>query len=416
MEEKKVRSLTRELKLREFQFNSIFEFSEAIYTSFEVDSIVRIFFSTIMGQLGVSKAFVFDSEHHLLRKRGFVMSDEEIKLFQEHIKTLGGDWFWHKTDELPPELQQLAELLSQKKIRHLVNISETDKKVVVLGLCDRMTGQELTNENIEYCFVMGKFAVSGIDNALMVKQLIEKKRLEHEINIARDIQKGLLPQEVPELENFEISVIYEPTNEVGGDYYDILKWRKDRLPVLIADVEGKGLSAALLAASSQAVFHSLNELYFFEPCKFIAKANEMIYDFTRGNRFITLFWMLVNDQTRDVTYVNAGHEAPYLLSGDSVSRLSKGGFLTGFMETAEYEKETVTLQSGDIIAAFTDGVPEVENPEGDEFGLDYLVKFIQERRDLSAMEITSAVFAATKEFSRGKKFRDDFTLIILKAK
>ena len=423
----KIRRLKKELKLKEFQFNSIFEFSETIYSSFDVNNVVRIYFSTLMGQLGVSRAFFYDSENHLFEKRGFKPSEEEIKTVSKNLEKLGSDWFFLKTADLDPgakeflepdakELKELKALLIAKKIHCLVNISDSEKRTAVLGMGARFTQKELTNENVEYAFFVSRFAMSAIENAILINRLIETKRVEHEMKIARDIQLSLLPQSVPELENFELGVIYQPINEVGGDYYDILKEWKGALPVLIADVEGKGLSAALLAASSQAILHSLNQLYFFDPGKFIAKANAMIYEFTRGNRFITLFWMLVEDEKRSITYVNAGHAAPFLISGDRITRLEKGGFLTGFVDTAQYETETLELAPGDIIAAFTDGVSEVENNEDEEFGEDGIVDFIKKNRHLPARQMADALFDAITDFSEGKRFRDDFTLIILRVK
>jgi sigma-B regulation protein RsbU (phosphoserine phosphatase) len=417
MEERQISHLTRELKLKQFQFNSIFEFSESIYSSFHVASIVRIYFSTLMGQLGISRIFFFDSDNRIFEKRGFRASEDEKKALDKIIKKMPPQWFHLTVDELSPELDELKEFLMEKKIRYLVNISESDKKPAILGLGAKFNQKELNTENIEYAFFVSKFSRGAIENALLVDRLIESKRMEHELKIARDIQLSLLPQSVPRLKNFDISVIYEPTNEVGGDYYDILKVRHNKdLPILIADVEGKGLPASLLAASSQAVFHTLNDLYLFEPGKFVAKANSMICEFTRGNRFITLFWMLVDDDKQSVTYVNAGHIEPLLITKDNVTRLSKGGFLTGFVKEAQYEKETLQLEPGDLIAAYTDGVPEVENKSGDEFGIDLMIEFLQNNRHLTAAELTTALFKATKDFSQGKKFRDDFTLIILKVK
>jgi sigma-B regulation protein RsbU (phosphoserine phosphatase) len=417
MEERQISHLTRELKLKQIQFNSIFEFSESIYSSFHVDSIVRIYFSTLMGQLGISRIFFFDFDNHIFEKRGFRASEDEQKVLEKNIKKIPPQWFYLTIDELSPELDELKAFLMEKKIRYLVNISESDKKPVILGLGAKFNQKELNTENIEYAFFVSKFSRGAIENALLIDRLIESKRMEHELKIARDIQLSLLPQSVPRLKNFEISVIYEPTNEVGGDYYDILKVRHNKdLPILIADVEGKGLPAALLAASSQAIFHTLNDLYLFEPGKFIAKANSMICEFTRGQRFITLFWMLVDDDKQSLTYVNAGHIEPLLITKNNVTRLSKGGFLSGFVNDAQYEKETLGLKPGDLIAAFTDGVPEVENKAGDEFGIDLLIEFLQNNRHLTAAELTTALFKAITDFSQGKKFRDDFTLIILKVK
>ncbi len=416
MEEKKIDSLKKELKLKEFQFNSIYEFSESIYSHFEMDNIMRIYFSTLMGQLGVSRAFIFDSRNKLFKNRGFKPSDAEIKLFSKSVQKLGRDWFFLKIDELDPGLSEFKELILSKKIQYVVNISEVGKKTVILGLGAKVNKKDLTTENIEYAFFVSKFALSAIDNAILINRLIETKRIEHEMKIAKDIQLSLLPQSLPKLKNFEISVIYEPINEVGGDYYDILKKRGSALPVLIADVEGKGLSAALLAASSQAIFRSLNELYYYEPTKFIAKANSLICDFTKGKRFITLFWMLVDDEKKSVTYVNAGHVAPCLISKEKIIHLSKGGFLTGFVDKAKYEKETIILKSGDVIVAFTDGVTEVENPAGQEFGENAMIDFLKKNNHLPAEQMTKSLFKSIMDFSEKKKFRDDFTLIILKVK
>ncbi len=416
MEEIKIDSLKRELRLKQFQFNAIYEFASSLYSSFNIDSIIRIYFSTLMGQMGISKTFFFDSENKLFRKRGFKISEDELKVLFKEIKKTDDEIFYLKVDDLPEQLINLKSILLLKEIHYLVNVSESKKRKVVLGLGYKFNRIKLGSQDIEFSFFISRFASSAIDNAFMIEKIIESKRIEHEINIARDIQLSLLPQKIPELKNFEISVIYEPINEVGGDYYDILKEKKGITPVLIADVEGKGLSAALLAASSQAVFRSLNELYFFEAAKFISKANSLIYDLTRGNRFITLLWMLIDDAKKSVTYVNAGHVEPFLVSNNKVVRLSKGGFLTGFVGNAEYEKETLQLKKGDVIVTFTDGVPEVENPDEREFGQEAIIDFIKKNKKLSAYKISEKLFKTINNFSHNKKFRDDFTLIIIKVK
>ncbi len=181
-------------------------------------------------------------------------------------------------------------------------------------------------------------------------------------------------------------------------------------------MEGKGLSAALLAASSQAVFHTMNELYFSEPEDFISKANSLIYNFTRGNRFITIFWMVIDDKKRSVSYVNAGHIEPILISGKKSIPLSKGGFLTGFTNEASYEKEKLSLKSGDVIVAFTDGVPEIENGDDEEFGVERMIDYVKKNKDKTASEITEGIYKQMFRFSGNRKPTDDCTLIILKVK
>ena len=178
-----------------------------------------------------------------------------------------------------------------------------------------------------------------------------------------------------------MSVIYEPIQEVGGDYYDILKKKKSIQPLVLADVEGKGLAAALLAASCQAIFHSMNELYLFKPATFIGKANSFIHEITRGSRFITLFWMLLNDDVPALTYVNAGHNAPFLvIAADASEAGHRAGSCSVSAATASTRSETVPLASGDVICAFTDGVSEVQNRAGEEFGEQAITDFIQANR------------------------------------
>lgn len=416
MEARKLSTLKRELKLKEFQFNSLYEFSSSIYSSFQIDNVIRIFFSTLMGQLGVSKIFFFNGENTIFRKRGFRFSEHEKKVFDEYIRKVKPKWFFLKVEELAKSHSHLKELLLEKGVHYLVNISESERKKNILGMGLRFNRSGLTQENIEFAFFVSRFALIAIENAILINKIIENKRIEHEIKIARDIQQSLLPQELPEMENFEVGIFYKPISEVGGDYYDILKKRGNSLPIIIADVEGKGLSAALLAASSQAVFHSLNELYFFEPSKFVAKANSLIYDFTRGNRFITLCWLLLEDKKRQVTYVNAGHVAPFYIGKKGVKSLSAGGFLTGFVPDAQYQKETLNLQRGDLIIAFTDGVPEAENPQGKELGEAAMIKYFKKHSHLSAIELVDGFYQEVQQFCQQKKMRDDFTLLVVKAK
>ncbi|MEN8223698.1 MAG: SpoIIE family protein phosphatase, partial [Acidobacteriota bacterium] len=291
MEEKQLKELVKELKVKKFQFNSIYEFSSSIYTSFNLENIFRIYFSTIMGQMGITRAFFLDEKNDLLEKRGFRFHKNDKGVILKGLKRYKKKWEHMDVKDLEQKDPALFELLSQKNIAHILDISEKDTKKTILGLGLKFNRLNLKQDDIDFASFLSRFTMIAIENSFMVSKMIEKQKMEHEINIAKEIQLSLLPQDLPKFKNFDIAVKYEPIQGVGGDYYDILKERDGKTPVLIADVEGKGLSAALLAASSQAVFHVMNDLYFSGPEDFISKANSLIYDFTRGNRFITIFWM-----------------------------------------------------------------------------------------------------------------------------
>ena len=416
MEEKQLKELVKELKVKKFQFNSIYEFSSSIYSSFNLENIFRIYFSTIMGQMGISRALFLDEKNDLLEKKGFRFHENDKVVLLKQLKKYKTKWDHMRVKDLEESDPELFELLSQKNIAHLIDLSENGTKKTVLGLGLKFNRLHLNQDDLDFSLFLSRFTLIAIENSFMISKMIEKQKMDHEISIAKDIQLSLLPQGIPEFKNFDIAVKYEPINSVGGDYYDILKERDGKTPVLIADVEGKGLSAALLAASSQAVFNTMNELYFSEPEDFISKANSLIYDFTRGNRFITIFWMVIEDKKRSVSYVNAGHIEPILISGKKSYPLSKGGFLTGFTNDASYEKEKLSLKPGDIIAAFTDGVPEIENSDGEEFGVQRMIDYIKKKKDKTASEINEGIYKEMFKFSGNRKPTDDCTLIILKVK
>jgi len=416
MAENDIKQLQKELKFKKLQLNSIYELSSALQSQFDIDNVMRIFFSSLMAPLGISRTFFFDLNQDIFRKRGFVLSEAEVQLIKKKLKKAMGNSSRRIVADLPPDLAALKKLLLGRQIHYLLNISESKKRTLILGLGRKFNLRDLEQEDFEFAYILSRFMLIELDNIRYLAQMFEKKKLEHEMKIARDIQLSLLPQGLPQLKNYEISVIYEPIQEVGGDYYDILKMKKNIQPLVLADVEGKGLSAALLAASCQAIFHSMNELYLFQPAKFIGKANSFIHEITRANRFITLFWMLLNDETPALTYVNAGHNAPFLISKKSVRKLDAGGFLLGFSGNSLYQEETVPLHSGDIVCAFTDGVVEVENPAGEEYGEQAIMDFLIANAQLSAAELSNRLYKKIKYFSRNKKFRDDFTVLIVKVR
>ncbi len=416
MAENDLKQLQKELKFKKLQLNSIYELSSAIHSSFDIDHVLRIFFSTLMAPLGVSRTFFFDQSQAIFHKRGFVLSEAESLFIKKNIrKALGGSPTL-EVESLPAAQEKLKKILLAKGICYLLNISESKKKTIVLGLGRKFNRIAMGQEDCEFAYILSRFMLIELNNIYYLAQIFEKKKLEHEMKIARDIQLSLLPQKLPELKNFDISVIYEPIQEVGGDYYDFLKKKKNIQPLVLADVEGKGLSAALLAASCQAIFHSLNELYLFNPAKFIGKANTLIYQITNGSRFITLFWMLLDDEPPALTYVNAGHNQPYLISGAKVNKLGEGGFLIGFSASSTYEQKTIQLRPGDIVCAFTDGVFEVQNPQGEEFGEKAIVEFICRNSHLTAAELSSGLYKKIKNFANKTSFRDDFTILIVKVR
>ena len=416
MADSEIKRLQKELRFKKFQLNSIYELSSAMQSQFDVDHVMRIFFSSLMAPLGVSRTFFFDRAQELFRKRGFALSSEESLLLRKKLHRVLAGSSRMRVEDLPAGADDVKKLLLARRIHYLLNVSENRKRAIVLGLGRKFNLRDLEQEDFEFAYILSRFMLIELDNIRYLAQIFAKKKLEHEMKIARDIQLSLLPQGLPQLKNYELSVIYEPIQEVGGDYYDILKMKKNIQPLVLADVEGKGLSAALLAASCQAILHSMNELYLFQPARFIGKANSFIHEMARGSRFITLFWMLLNDDAPALTFVNAGHNAPYLVTRNGVQKLDTGGLLLGFSDASVYEEKTVPLASGDVVCAYTDGVFEVQNHAGQEFGEEAIADFVQANRRLPAAELGDSLYKRIRSFSQKTRFRDDFTILIVKVR
>ncbi len=245
------------------------------------------------------------------------------------------------------------------------------------------------------------------------KEMLEQLRQrEQEIAEARAIQQGLLPKEISQLPGYEIACAWQSALTVGGDYYDILSFGDEGLGLCIADVAGKGLPAAFLMANLQAAVRGLASPA-LSPDALCARLNALLCRNTTEDRFITLFYAQLDGASRRLRYASAGHNPPFLLRRDaSWERLGEGGGVLGIFPDQTYAMGTVQLEPGDRVVLFTDGVTEVNNPAGEEFGEERLLALLREHRASSAGELQRKILAAASEFSGGH-WHDDATLLVL---
>jgi serine phosphatase RsbU (regulator of sigma subunit) len=243
---------------------------------------------------------------------------------------------------------------------------------------------------------------------------LEKERLESEMALARRIQRRLLPGRPPEMAGLQLAGISVPARHVGGDYYDFLPMDEGKLLVVMADVSGKGAPAAILMSSLRASLHSM--LASGESLAELARRlNRFVYASTDSTEFITFFFGVIDGRTGRFTYVNAGHEHPYLLRKDSsVERLEEGGLVLGAFPEAPYEEATVKLHSDDILFLFTDGLTEAHNPIGDMFGEEPLARLLPEVAHQEPEGILKASLAEVDSFVRGAEPSDDITLLAIR--
>ena len=242
-------------------------------------------------------------------------------------------------------------------------------------------------------------------------QLLEKKAMQRELAIARDVQRGLLPGSLPATPSVELAGVCIPAVGVGGDYYDVLQLGQSDLGLVIADVSGKGIPAALLMACLQASVRAL-----FRPGtntgELTGRLNESLYRSSSGARYATLFAAHFDGGTRVLSYSNAGHHHPVLIRGEKIIRMTDGGVPLGLFEGAGYSESRYQLESGDLLALFTDGIPETPNLNDEEFGERRLLELLVRHRDLPLQQLIDRVLAALSDWSDGVEAHDDTTLLL----
>jgi sigma-B regulation protein RsbU (phosphoserine phosphatase) len=247
----------------------------------------------------------------------------------------------------------------------------------------------------------------------------QQRRRQEELDAARNIQEGLLPRDLPFLGAYKLSGLSRPVSGVGGDYYDAFKLGDHHLAVCIADVAGKGMPAALLMANLQAVVKafSFERIAFASesviPQELCAKMNQVICRNIGIDRFISLFYGVVDTEKNELIYTDAGHNSPMLVRRDGSSvKLDRGGLVLGVDPQAQYEQGKCFLAPGDRLVLFTDGVTEVTSPEGEEFGEARLLQLLIQQRHLNARELQGQLMQAVTRFSRGC-FRDDAAVLVM---
>jgi PAS domain S-box-containing protein len=259
-----------------------------------------------------------------------------------------------------------------------------------------------------------------------IRDISERRRMEErlarsnaELQIAAEIQQGFLPDAIPSIRGFEIAARCVMAKEVGGDFFDVIPFEVipiegDALGVLIADVSGKGVPAALFMALSRIIVRT-NAIWHHDPAKAIGAANDIIMKDSKAGMFVTLLYGIISEKDRTFTYANAGHNPPILCrSNGEIEELLPTGIALGAADKQSYSTRKVAIGVGDVLLLFTDGVTEAVDRQLRMFGDERLTAIVRESANLPAAEILDRILDAVKEFSEGEPQFDDITMMAIK--
>jgi phosphoserine phosphatase RsbU/P len=256
-------------------------------------------------------------------------------------------------------------------------------------------------------------------SAALAQEAAERERLKREVEIAREVQERLFPQKLMPVAGLDYCGVCRSAFGVGGDYYDFLALPGGQLGVAVADVSGKGISAALMMATLHAWLRGEAARANSDLSRLVSSVSRLLFEASASNRYATLFYAQYEPSSRQLAYLNAGHNPPILLrrrgEGWVLERLSEGGTVIGLFEQVPYQQGCEYFEEGSVLVAFTDGITEATNRKGEEWGEDRLIQTIRDGDGLSAGDMIQHVFGSVNAFTDGAEPHDDMTLVILRA-
>ncbi|UCC80810.1 MAG: SpoIIE family protein phosphatase [Candidatus Zixiibacteriota bacterium] len=321
-------------------------------------------------------------------------------------------------DEISSKMDErcLGDALKHHSTEVIVPLIRKDELAGLLFLSSKVAGFRYGSEDLSFLKILANQIVVALESCELYRESLEKQRMEEELAVAKQIQRGLLPGELPLMRNFDFAAFIEPSRQVGGDYYDFIPISSERTGIVIADASGKGVPAALFTARMQVMIQSearfgkrLEEMMF--------SINNFLSESSSGERFATCFYGEIDDNERRLFYCNAGHNYPILVrKNGSAESLKKGGLILGAFPEERYETGEVLFEPGDVLVLYTDGLSEAMDDNNIEFGEQRLTENIRKFRVHPAEVISSMIVKSVKQFAAGINDLDDMTLVVVRAK
>ena len=327
-------------------------------------------------------------------------------------------WIYQTSEMNDEERSQLATLQSEL----LLPLSVRDDLIGFMSLGQKLSEAPYSGTDLRLLSSVAAQMGLALEVARLTtaigSEIAQRERVNRELEIAQEVQEHLFPQHLPMVCGLDYCGFCRPAREVGGDYYDFLELPDSRFGVAIGDVSGKGIGAALMMASLGASLRAQASVV-KDLTELIRRVNNLVYEASSANRYATFFYGEYEPQSRLLSYVNAGHNSPVVLrqvkDSYEVYRLEAGGSVVGLFRDCQYEQGSFTLESGDLLVLFTDGISESMNNEDEEWSEERLIDFAKTCYGLPAVEAMGRIMTAAQAFAGGAPQHDDMTVVVLRA-
>jgi len=384
----------KQLDEQNFKLVNLLETTKELTTFKSKEEIVKLFSLTLMGQTLITK-------FKLLYE-----TDNRIESLVDRIEKYGD-----KTNE---DLFYSYNSFNEDMVCAF-NLIFRDKKKGLL-LIDCQTG-EIGNNKKLFIELLGNIIVSALENDRLIKEEIAKKTIENELNLALEIQKGLMPTKFPKHERFSVYGKSLPSRYVAGDYFDIISIDNNKLALVIADISGKGMPASLLMANFQAALRTLVSLN-LPLIDIVIRLNNLVFENTTPDKFVTFFIATFDTKSLQLEYINAGHNRPLIINNNEIKEeLNLGGPILGvFEDYVDYKIGKVQIGEEDTVLFYTDGATDIKNTKDLELGQEGFYEVARKVGEIDAESIIENLFTHFDDFGDSSNLFDDITLMCLKIK
>lgn len=401
MQAKLIHELEQKLSTQEFKLNSLLEITNAINTNQPVEQLTRILGFVLKDQLGFDKFILFhrQEEWQSLLKVGFKGKVKDINVQRDLFRFKEITVIESSPSRIIDEFDVIIPVFHK---------NEPLAYLLVAGLEHEKLRLKETMTNISFIQTLVNIIVVAVENKRMTKLGIIQERIKKELEVASEMQKLLFPADLPSNRKMDISAKYTPRHEVGGDYYDFIPLGEEEYIICIADVSGKGISAAMLMANFQATIRTLFSYQRFELDFLIEELNKKVVTSAKGEKFITFFIAHYNANTRKMKYINAGHNHPFITNGKTVQMLDQGSIGLGMLDELPFINQgSIELQPNTTLILYTDGIIELENEKNEFFELERLIKLVHSYYPLKMEDLNNLIFSKLDEWRAARNLVDD---------
>ena len=387
-----------QIEFKDIKLQALLEITNAINSNLPIEQLLNLFSFILKEQLGFKKFILLhhQEEWNCLVKTGYKGKIElkEVEKDFERFKEI--------------TLVESSTNTIIKEFQAIVPVFHLNKALAYLLISSSSVSHELEPSHFSFTQTLANIIAVAIENQRLVKQNIIKERISKDLEVASEMQKLLFPSELPSNRKMDLSARYIPRHAIGGDYYDFIPLGDEEYIICIADVSGKGISAALLMANFQATIRTLFKYQRFEMTFLMEELNKKVMKSTKGEKFITFFIAHYNAHTRKMKYVNAGHNQPFLLHGRKITALNEGCIGLGMLDELPYVNVgKLTLSPNTTFVLYTDGVVELENKDGEHFGVNRLIDNVKAYSTLKMEDMNNILFSKLDDWRGELNFVDD---------